>query len=709
MSRNKPCNHLSDSTSPYLLQHAHNPVQWYPWGPEALQKARDEDKPVLLSIGYSACHWCHVMAHESFEDEQTAELMNRLFINIKVDREERPDLDKIYQTAHQLLTQRSGGWPLTMFLMPEDHVPFFGGTYFPPKARYNMPSFADVMTQVEQYYRTQMGDLEQQNSSVMSALKQFTQKTLVECELNAMPLDMARQQMEKSFDTQYGGFGSAPKFPHPTNIERLLRHWAASGDKSRLPGESSGKNLSITKDETSLSMALQTLHAMASGGLYDQLGGGFCRYSVDDKWEIPHFEKMLYDNGPLLSLYCRAYQVTQNPVFKRIALETADWVLREMQSPEGGYYSTLDADSEGEEGKFYAWTPQEVKQALKDEKQYQVVEKFYGLDGPANFEGKWHFCVRRTPQDISVELKLDERYVLQLLSEAKQKLLLAREQRIRPGRDEKILTSWNGLMIKGMAEAGRIFNEEKYSLSATRALNFIRAKLWVDGGLLATCKDNNAHLMAYLDDYVFLIDGILELLQVRWNTAELEFAVDLVECVLNKFEDKEQGGFFFTGSDHEQLLMRLKPLADDALPSGNGVAASVLIRMAHMLGEDRYAEAAERVLIFAWDDINQTPYVYNALLVALEQLLYPGEQIVIRGESVALEDCLDQLNEVRNKQYQPALFILAIPADEKDLPGMLDNYRFDFRTESNLLAYYCRGVQCNPPVSGVDEIINLLA
>ena len=587
--KNKISNSLVDSTSPYLLQHAHNPVQWYPWGPQALQKARDEDKPILLSIGYSACHWCHVMAHESFEDEQTAELMNRLFINIKVDREERPDLDKIYQTAHQLLTQRSGGWPLTMFLMPEDHVPFFGGTYFPPQARYNMPSFSDVMTKVEQYYRTQMGDLELQNNSVMSALKQFTQKTVVECELNAMPLDVARQQMEKSFDTQYGGFGSAPKFPHPTNIERLLRHWVASGADDGMSDEAV-----TTKDETSLSMALQTLHAMASGGIYDQLAGGFCRYSVDDQWEIPHFEKMLYDNGPLLSLYCRAYQATQNPVFKRIALETADWVLREMQSAEGGYYSTLDADSEGEEGKFYAWTPDEVKQVLDDDQQYQVIEKIYGLDGPANFEGKWHFCVRRTTQDIAVELNLDERNVLQLLSSAKQKLMLVREQRVRPGRDEKILTSWNGLMIKGLAEAGRVFNEDKYTQSAIRALNFIRDELWVDDSLLATYKDGKAHLTAYLDDYVFLVDGILELLQVRWLTSDLEFAVDLIECLLNKFEDKDQGGFYFTASDHEPLLMRLKPLADDAMPSGNGVAASVLIRMAQMLGEDRYAEAAER-------------------------------------------------------------------------------------------------------------------
>ena len=364
---NEHTNRLAEETSPYLLQHAHNPVDWYGWNSEALAKARELNKPILLSIGYSACHWCHVMAHESFEDSQTAKVMNRLFINIKVDREERPDLDKIYQNAHQLLTQRGGGWPLTVFLTPDDQTPFFAGTYFPPERRHGMPSFVEIMEQIASVYQQNEADIRSQNQHLLEALNSLNPDQSSELDLlNATPLDNALQQLAQNYDASWGGFGQAPKFPHPTNLERLLRHWAATDSNEQA-------------DTHARDMLLTTLHAMASGGIYDQLGGGFCRYSVDEKWMIPHFEKMLYDNGPLLSLYSRAWQASGHSVFKRIAEETAKWVMREMQAADGGYYSTLDADSEGEEGRFYVWTPQEVK-ALLTKDEYAVASRLYGLD-----------------------------------------------------------------------------------------------------------------------------------------------------------------------------------------------------------------------------------------------------------------------------------------------------------------------------------------
>ncbi|NOX42302.1 MAG: thioredoxin domain-containing protein, partial [Gammaproteobacteria bacterium] len=511
-------------------------------GGEAIEKARNEKTPILLSIGYSACHWCHVMAHESFEDDDTAQMMNRLFVNIKVDREERPDLDKIYQTAHHLLTQRTGGWPLTMFLMPDDHVPFFGGTYFPSEARHGMPSFRELMLHIHDYYQKQMDDLIKQNESVMATLQRYEEKAVSGSQLTAAPLDIARQQLVKSYDRHYGGFGAAPKFPHPTNIQRILRHWAV-------------KDADGEQDDEAYDIFSQTLHAMASGGIYDQLAGGFCRYSVDERWEIPHFEKMLYDNGPLLSLYAQAYKATDSAVFKRIVKETGEWVIREMQSTDGGYYSTLDADSEGEEGKFFAWSREEVKKVLTDDIEFRVIEKYFGLDAAANFEGKWHFNIKQNASEIARSVGIEETEVVNILfstkKSAKEKLFVAREQRVKPGRDEKILTSWNGLMIKGMAEAGRLLGEEKFIDSARRALDFVKSSMWIDGRLLATSKDGTAHLNAYLDDYVFLIDGIVELLQARWNKSDLDFAIQLLDVVLAKFEDKEKGGFFFTASDHE--------------------------------------------------------------------------------------------------------------------------------------------------------------
>jgi uncharacterized protein YyaL (SSP411 family) len=680
-------NRLADETSPYLLQHANNPVDWYPWGEEAIEKARQEKKPILLSIGYSACHWCHVMAHESFEDADTASIMNQHFVNVKVDREERPDLDKIYQAAHQLLAQRTGGWPLTMFLMPNDHVPFFGGTYFPPEPRHSMPSFKELMAHIHDYYKKQMADLAEQNKSVMAALQRLEEKTASASRLTAVPLDIARQQLAKNFDREHGGFGLAPKFPHPTNLERLLRHCAAK--------ETNGE-----QDEEAFGMLSKTLHAMAFGGIYDQLGGGFCRYSVDERWEIPHFEKMLYDNGPLLSLYAQAYKASDNAVFKRIAKQTGEWVLREMQSSGGGFYSTLDADSEGEEGKFFAWSRQEVKESLANEIEFNVVEKYFGLDAIANFEGKWHFNVKENTRDITRNVGIGDSNIDAILFSAKEKLFNAREKRIKPGRDEKILTSWNGLMIKGLAETGHLLGEEKFIDSAQRAVDFIKAKLWVDGRLLATYKDGKAHLNAYLDDYVFLVDGIIELLQARWRKDDLDFAIKLLDVVLVQFEDKEKGGFFFTANDHEKLIMRPKPFSDDALPSGNGVAASVLLRLGHLLGEHRYIDAAERTLKIAWNDISQMPYIHNALLLALEQFLFPQQTIVLRGDKALLVDWI----ELCNDNYILNRFLVAIPDDETDLPGILAANK----PQQQAVAYVCERFECKSPITTKKDFLLLL-
>ncbi len=678
-------NRLAETTSPYLQQHAHNPVDWWPWCQDALDVARSQDKPILLSIGYSACHWCHVMAHESFEDRPTAELMNRLFINIKVDREERPDLDKIYQSAHQLLAQRPGGWPLTVFLTPDDHKPFFAGTYFPREPRHGLPSFAHLLQQVERAYRDQGAAIREQNQALGAALAQLDPEGAGDIP-DAAPLDGARRQLGGSFDAGYGGFGRAPKFPHVTDLELLLRHYAATATDG-LP------------DQHALHMAAFTLERMIRGGLNDQLGGGFCRYSVDDRWMIPHFEKMLYDNGPPLALCCDVWQITGNTLFRDAAVATADWVMREMQSPEGGYYSTLDADSEGHEGRFYVWDREEVRSLLTPE-EYAPFAAVYGLDRSPNFEGKWHLHTYRTPAEAAKELKLTEVAVGALLVSARQKLFAAREKRVRPGRDEKVLTAWNGLMIKGMARAARVLERPQYLKSAERALDFIGSTMWRDGRLLATYKDGKAHLNAYLDDYAFLIDASLDLLQARWRRADLDLALALAEVLLEAFHDRERGGFFFTSRDHERLIHRPKPLGDESVPAGNGIAAQVLQRLGHIVGEVRYLKAAEGTLAVASEQMRRVPYAHASLLGALDEYLNPGETIVIRGA----DDDISHWRRAAQSRYAPRRLVLAIPASVEDLPGTLAAMQPGPQTR----AYRCVGTGCEPPVDDLGEFKRVL-
>jgi len=671
-------NRLQQETSPYLQQHADNPVDWYPWGPEAINLSRKLDKPILLSIGYSACHWCHVMAHESFEDEATAAIMNELFINIKVDREERPDLDKIYQRAHQIMTQRPGGWPLTVFLMPDDHMPFFAGTYFPNVSRYQLPAFKDLLQRIADFYKNNRSQLDEQNQAMQQALTSLQSALPAESDISPAPLDMSRKQLENNIDWKHGGFGSAPKFPHPTNIERLLRHWSGAPE-----------------DAQALKMACFNLTRMADGGINDQLGGGFCRYSVDDYWMIPHFEKMLYDNGPLLTLYSEAWSATQDPLFKEVIETTSDWVKREMQSPEGGYYSSLDADSEGEEGKFYAWTADEIERQL-DTNEYYYFKQRYGIDQQPNFEGQYYPHVSMQWNEITNLTEHSDDEIKNFVLAARKKLFKARENRIRPGRDEKILTSWNALMIKGMASAGRHLNRPDLINSAFKSLDFIKQYLWKDQRLLATYKDGKAHLNAYLDDYAFLIDAILELSQARWRDGDISFAIELANVVLDQFEDKEHGGFFFTSHDHEQLIERLKHFGDEAIPAGNGIAAFALHRLGHITGNETYLDASRNTIHAAWETIKKIPYAHNSMLLALEEMLYPPQIIILRGQG----DDLKKWHQLCVQPYAPRRISFAIDNDCKDLPGLLASRQGVTQT----IAYICNGTQCLPTIDSIKEL-----
>jgi uncharacterized protein len=680
-------NNLKDETSPYLLQHADNPVQWYPWGAEALELARTEGLPILLSIGYSACHWCHVMAHESFEDQETAALMNRLFVNIKVDREERPDLDKIYQTAHQLLVQRGGGWPLTMFLTPDRQIPFFAGTYYPTQPRHGLPAFRDLLQGISTFYRQNREDIDRQNASLLGAMHQVAYDGGDAVTITAQPLRLFIQQMQRDFDENYCGFGGAPKFPHPSNLELLLQQHAAMV-------------VSGGEDEGAWGMAAGTLRSMAQGGIFDQLGGGFCRYSVDEKWMIPHFEKMLYDNGQLLVLYSMAWQISADPVYAQAAHQTAEWVLREMQSPEGGYYSSLDADTAEGEGEFYVWDREEVSTQLTED-EFVVFSMRFGLDRPANFEGKWHLHACMGLDDIAERSRMEPERVSRLLASARARLLDRRNERLAPGRDEKILTSWNGLMIRGMALAGAAFNRPDWVASAERALDFVRHNLWQDGRLLATCKDGRAHLAAYLDDYAYLIDAVMALLAARWRDGDLEFAVQLADRLLNSFEDQDLGGFYFTAHDHEELFHRPKPAYDESMPAGNGIAAQVLGRLGLLLGEQRYLDAAEGVILSNWNQMEQMPGAHGSMLIALREYLDPPRIVVLRGK----QDQLGQWSEQAGRGYTPGRITLAIPDTAASLPGALG----EKRVQDRVVAYICEGFVCHQPISDLERFRDEMA
>jgi len=682
-------NRLINETSPYLRQHAHNPVDWYPWGREALDKARAEGKPIHLSVGYHACHWCHVLEHESFEDEATARILNDNFVNIKVDREERPDIDRIYQIAQQMLTQRGGGWPLTMFLTHDDQRPFFGGTYFPNEPRHGLPAFKDVLQRVAAYYRERAPELRAQNEALMAAFAELNPPAADPgTQLGAAPLEACRAQLARSFDPRNGGFGGAPKFPHPLTIEWLLRHWHASAEAPE-------------PDLQALYMATLTLRRMGEGGIDDQLGGGFCRYAVDEAWMIPHFEKMLYDNGALLAVCAQAALATGDAYYAQVADATAAWVMREMQSDAGGYYSSLDADSEGHEGKFYVWTRAEIQAALTAE-EFAVFAPRFGIDQPANFEGHWHLRVCAAIEDLARSSGRTPEAIQTLLGAASAKLLALRSRRVRPARDDKILTSWNALMIRGMAIAARALARPDLAESASRALEFIRRELWRDGRLLATSMDGRSHLNAYLDDYAYLAEAVLELQQLRFRSEELAFGQELLEVLLRHFADQAGGGFYFTSDDHESLIQRPKSFGDDATPAGNGLAAIALQRYGHVLGEPRYLAAAERTLRAAWPALSRYPQAHISLVIALEETLRPPEVVIIRGPADSIETWRTELASL----YAPRRVVLAIPADTQALPPALADKT---PRGEEPVAYVCRGSTCSAPLGSLEALLGAFA
>ena len=681
-------NALKTETSPYLLQHAANPVAWYPWGEEALNLAKKLDKPILLSIGYSACHWCHVMAHESFEDDAVAAIMNEHFINIKVDREERPDIDQIYQTAHSMLSQKSGGWPLTVFLTPEQQ-PYFTGTYFPKTSRYQLPGFADLIPRVAQFYHEKKDDLAVQNGQLADALKRTIPTPSSTLSASESTLKLAFTSLESSFDYENGGFGSAPKFPNPADITLLL-HAAKAGNK------------------TAENMALQMLSAMANGGIYDQIGGGFCRYSVDERWIIPHFEKMLYDNGQLLFLYCDGWQISKDKRYQQVIEETVAWLVCEMRDKSGAFYSSLDADSiddagHSEEGAFYVWQPEQVKQLLTPE-EFAVASSCFGFDRAHNFDNPhsgyagWHPYLARLPEHDEIVA----------LMNAQTKLFNAREKRARPGRDDKILTSWNALAIKGLARAGRVFNRPDWVVFAQDAVDFIRDKLWVNDQLLATCKDDGsghanqsykAHLNAYLDDYAFLLDALIELLQADYRAIDLSFAEDLAEALLENFE-AEEGGFYFTSHTHETLIHRPKQAYDNATPNGNGIATIALQKLGHILGDARYLQAAERTLKAFDNVIKNNPAACASLSHALCEFLTPPSIVIIRGEAKQMAVWRAEINQ----HYYPHHLFFYLDEQAADLPIALQR-----KFSQDVNAWVCQGVVCSPSVNDLQALLKNLA
>ncbi|MDQ3249873.1 MAG: thioredoxin domain-containing protein, partial [Chloroflexota bacterium] len=640
-------NRLIHETSPYLRQHAHNPVDWYSWGEAALAKARQEDKPIFLSIGYSACHWCHVMEHESFENEQTATMMNELFVNIKVDREERPDLDSIYMDAVQAMTGQ-GGWPMSMFLLP-DGRPFYGGTYFPPEPRYGMPSFRQVLQSAANAYATKRDQIDDQAQRMTEMLQRTATLAAQAGDLSTTLLDDAVQQLLQYFDSEEGGFGSQPKFPQPMTLDFAMTQFVRTGDLD------------------TLYMAELTLEKMAHGGLYDQLGGGFHRYSVDAVWLVPHFEKMLYDNAQLLRSYLHAWQITGQPLYRRIVDETIDYVLREMTAPDGGFYSTQDADSEGEEGKFFVWTPAEIE-AVLGQQAAVIFNAYYDVSARGNFEGHNILRVIQTTQQVAQQFGISTEAVERVLAESRRTLFSEREKRIKPGRDEKILVEWNGLMIHALAECGVVLGRADALQAAKAAANFILTHMsQPDGKLFRSYKDGGARLNAYLEDYAAFGRGLVALYEATFDLRWLGEASRLTRLLIAQFGDIDAGGFFQTGLDHERLVVRRKDFIDNAIPSGNSLTAELLLHLAVLTDNDDYRRQATQILLVMKEAMARQPTGFGRLLCALNHLLVPSREIAIVGALESIETRA-LLRAVYDHYLPNTVLALKQPGEESMLP-----------------------------------------
>jgi uncharacterized protein len=672
-------NHLAQETSPYLLQHADNPVDWYPWGEEAFEKARAENKPVLLSVGYSACHWCHVMAHESFENEEIAKLMNENFVNIKVDREERPDLDQIYMNAVQMMTHH-GGWPMTVFLTP-DGVPFYGGTYFPPQDRHNMPGFPRVLIGVAEAYRDRQDDIRETGTSLVNELRRLSETNTSDQPIGKELLDAAYSGMVRNYDSVNGGFGGAPKFPPAMTLEFLLRTYARTGNRD------------------ALEMVSYTCRKMANGGIYDQLGGGFHRYSTDSRWLVPHFEKMLYDNALLSRLYLHYFQVSQDPLAKETVEGILDYVLREMTDPAGGFYSTQDADSEGHEGKFFVWDINEIRDVL-GERDAALFCGYYNIIESGNFEGKNIPNVTYSVEDIAKEHDVSVTELQDSLKESRRKLFELRETRIKPARDEKIITAWNGLMMASFAEAGAILNRADYTDAARQNAVFVIFNLRKDDRLLRTWKEGVAKFNGYLEDYAFLIDGLITLFETTGEFRWLTKALALTEIMIAEFWDNDAGSFFFTGKSHENLIVRSKDFFDNATPSGNSVAALVLLKLALFSGKEKYRDLATAILRGISDSVRKYPSGFGYAVSAVDFLLSTPKEVAIVGNNPF--DIQELIREVW-RQYLPNKVVA--PSFGIDIIPLLAN-----RPLINGLptAYVCEHYTCQRPVTDPAELADQL-
>jgi uncharacterized protein len=668
-------NRLANETSPYLLQHADNPVDWYPWGAEALALAQAQEKPILLSIGYAACHWCHVMAHESFEDPQTAELMNAHFVNVKVDREERPDLDNIYMSAVQAMSGH-GGWPMTVFLTP-DGKPFYGGTYFPPTPRHGLPSFRQVLDGVAGAWQTRRAEVEASAANIAGHLGQMAVLTGQEGVLDQGLFKRALDGVFKRFDSADGGFGSAPKFPPSMTIEFLLRMHAAR------------------QDSMALHMAEHTLQKMAYGGMYDQLGGGFARYSTDDKWLVPHFEKMLYDNALLARVYLHAYQITGKPLYRRIVEETLDFVARDLRHPQGGFYSSYDADSEGEEGKFYVWTVAEVRQALGDAA--EPFMRFYDVTPGGNWEGRAILNVR---EEVAAELARPVEELVAELAPARAKLLALRAQREWPGLDDKVLTAWNGLMLAAFAEAGRVLARPDYTTIAVENAQFLYTTLRRENGRLRRTwrSGSEAKYNAYLEDYAYLADGLLALYQTTFDERWFAWAQELADLMLAHFRDTEHGGFFDVSDDHEALLHRPKDVQDNATPSANAMAAQALLKLNLYTGHGAYWDTAEQAISSLYGALAQYPTGFAHWLCAAAFVLNAPREVAIVGD-VGRPDTEALVNAALGA-YRP--FQIVAMGDGRSRIPLLANRP---RRDGQATAYVCRQFACQNPVTTPEALV----
>ncbi|MBI1850380.1 MAG: thioredoxin domain-containing protein [Planctomycetes bacterium] len=669
----KRTNRLTNETSPYLQQHATNPVDWYPWGPEALERSRVENKPILLSIGYSACHWCHVMAHESFEDEAIAALMNEHFVNVKVDREERPDIDEIYMNAVQILTG-SGGWPLTVFLTP-DRRPFYGGTYFPPDNRYGRPGFPSVLRSIADAYAKRADSVEESAEQLRASIVRMTELPPPADALDRRPIDRAIEHKRRAFDLSDGGFSGPPKFPDAAGVLLLLREHRRTGDASLLE------------------MATFTLRKMAEGGMYDQLGGGFHRYSTDERWLVPHFEKMLYDNALLAQAYLAAFQLTGDAFFSRVVRETLDYVHREMTSPAGGFFSSQDADSEGEEGKFFVWSPDEIAAALgKDDA--GVFCRFYDVDTGGNFEhGKSVLHASMTIASLARLLKSSEPAVEAVLARGRKKLFELRSHRVAPGRDDKVLTAWNGLMISAMAQAYVVLGDARDLAAAERAARFVLREMRDRGRLLRTHKDGKSHVVGYLEDDAFFAAALLDLVEATFDPTWLAEAQTLVDGMLERFGD-DGGALFFTAKDGEALLTRTRMLFDNATPAGNSIAAMTLLRLATFTGERRYRERAEAILRAPGPYYDKAAAAFCWLLAALDYALDQPKEIAIAGEA-AKPETQALLRAVRTPFTPNKVVALATP----DLARLVPWLAGKTLVKGKPAAYVCIEGTCKSPIT----------